>query len=174
MDPLLDEKFILTISQVLPDYIRNTLRISAIREAYGPSKNEGICFENCTKVAFEGEVNGAMFLCMDGYTKLKLLPKIADSFGIDPTTRPHSSSIVLEFANQISASLISEMKQGRFNIDILPPENLNHKLISVDMKRFRQYILIYFLTDKRGGINLGRMTLILLMEKFTDASKSLT
>lgn len=174
MDPILDEKFILTISQVLPDYIRNTIHIRADREAYGPSKNEGLCYENCTRVPFHGEVNGSMFLCMDGYTKLKLLPRIARSFGIDPTTRPHSSSIVLEFANQISAGLINEMKQGRFEIDIEPPENLNNKLISVDLKIYRQYILIYHLTDQRGQSNLGRMTLILLMEKYPNADKTKT
>lgn len=174
MDPILDEKFILTISQVFPDFMRNTINISAHREAYGPSKNEGLCYENCTKVGFHGEVKGAMYFCMDGYTKLKLLPRIAKSFGIDPTTRSHSSSIVMEFANQISAGLIMEMKQGRFEIDIEPPENLNNKLISIDLKVYRQYILIYNLSDKRGSSSLGRLTLILLMEKYPNADKETT
>lgn len=171
MDPLLDEKFILTISHVLPDFIRNSIRIQATREAYGPSKNEGLCFENTTRVDFHGDVNGSMFLCMDGYTKLKLLPRIAQSFGVDPTTRPHSASIVLEFANQISAGLINEMRQGRFTVDISPPESLNNKLIPIDLKIYRQYILIYHLSDKRGNSNLGRLTLILLMEKYPNANQ---
>jgi CheY-specific phosphatase CheX len=174
MDPLLDEKFILTISQILPEFMRENLRLSAEREAYGPSKNEGICFENCTKIGFFGEVNGAIYLCMDGYTKLKMLPRIAASFGVDPTTQTHSGSIVLEFVNQIAAKLVNEMKQGRFEIEINPPENLNHKLIPVDLKRYRQYILIFFLKDKRGNSNLGRLSLILLMEKYPHADQVLT
>lgn len=169
MDPLLDEKFILTISQVFPEFIRNALKIQAIREAYGPSKNEGLCYESCTRVEFHGEVNGSMFLTMDGYTKLKLLPKIASSFGIDPTTQSHSTSIVLEFANQISAGLINEMKQGRFEIDISPPEDWNHKIFTIDPKTYRQYILIYFLADKRERKNLGRINLVLLLEKYKNA-----
>lgn len=169
MDPLLDEKFILTISQVFPSYIREAIQIEATREAYGPSKNEGLCYENTTRVDFRGDVNGSMFLCMDGYTKLKLLPRIAKSYGVDPTTRAHSGSIVLEFANQISAGLINEMRQGRFTVDIEPPENLNNKLISIDLKKYRQYILIYHLSDKRGNANLGRLSLILLMEKYSNA-----
>ncbi len=169
MDPILDEKFILTISQVLPEFLRKTIHIRAEREAYGPSKNEGLCYESCTRVAFHGEVNGSLFLCMDGYTKLKILPHIARSFEIDPTTRSHSSSIVLEFANQICAGLINEMKLGRFEIDIDPPENLNNKVIFVDLKMYRQYILIYNLTDRRMQSNLGRLYIILLMEKFPHA-----
>jgi len=169
MDPLLDEKFILTISHVFPDFIRKSLHIQAMREAYGPSKNEGICYESCTRVPFNGEVNGSMFLTMDGYTKLKLLPKIASGFGIDPTTQSHSTSIVLEFANQISAGLINEMRQGRFDIDIDPPEVWNHKVFPIDLRSYRQYILIYFLVDKREKLNLGRINLILLLEKYKNA-----
>ncbi|EQA38032.1 chemotaxis phosphatase CheX [Leptospira inadai serovar Lyme str. 10] len=166
LDPLLDEKFILTISQIFPEFLDKNLGVHAAREAFGPSKNEGFCYENCTSVEFKGEAEGRLFLAMDGYTKLKLLPKIARSFHIDPTIRSHAASIMLEFANQICAELISEMKLGRFKIDILPPENLNHKLVPVDLEHYRQYILIYFLKDESAKQYLGRIYLILLMKKY--------
>ncbi|PJZ65751.1 chemotaxis protein CheX [Leptospira wolffii] len=166
LDPLLDEKFILTISQIFPEFLEKNLHIQAVREAFGPSKNEGLCYENCTSVEFQGEATGRLFLGMDGYTKLKLLPKIARSFHIDPTIRSHAASIMLEFANQICAELITEMKLGRFQMDILPPENLNNKLVSVDLEQYRQYILIYFLKDKDAREYLGRVYLILLMKKY--------
>ncbi|PJZ69028.1 chemotaxis protein CheX [Leptospira perolatii] len=166
LDPLLDEKFILTISQIFPEYIEKTISVKAVREAFGPSKNEGLCYENCTLVEFQGEATGKVFFAMDGYTKLKLLPKIAKSFDIDPTIRSHAASIMLEFANHICAELISEMKLGRFQIDILPPEGLNNKLVSVDLEHFRQYILIYFLKDNDAKEYLGRVYLILLMKKY--------
>ncbi|EPG67114.1 chemotaxis protein CheX [Leptospira wolffii] len=166
LDPLLDEKFILTISQIFPEFLEKNLHIQAVREAFGPSKNEGLCYENCTSVEFQGEATGRLFLGMDGYTKLKLLPKIARSFHIDPTIRSHAASIMLEFANQICAELITEMKLGRFQMDILPPENLNNKLVPVDLEQYRQYILIYFLKDKDAREYLGRVYLILLMKKY--------
>jgi CheY-specific phosphatase CheX len=167
MDPLLDEKFILSISQVLPDHFQNTLQIQAEREAYGPSKNEGLCYENCTCVEFLGDLNGKLYLGLDGYTKLKLLPKIAHSFQIDPTSRAHSGSIMMEFANQVSGHLVSEMRLGRYKIDILPPDNLNNKLVPVSLERYRQYILIFFLKDRREEEYLGRLYTILLLEKFS-------
>lgn len=166
IDPLLDEKFILTISQIFPEFLEKNLGVQAVREAFGPSKNEGLCYENCTSVEFQGEAKGRLFLAMDGYTKLKLLPKIARSFHIDPTIRSHAASIMLEFANQICAELISEMKLGRFQIDILPPENLNNKLFPIDLENLRQYILIYFLKDEDAKEYLGRIYLILLMQKY--------
>lgn len=166
IDPLLDEKFVLTISQIFPEFFRQNLDVEAIREAYGPSKNEGLCYENCTSVEFTGEIRGRFFIGLDGYTKLKLLPKIARNFGIDPTTKTTSSSVIMEFANQISASLIGEMKLGRFNIDILPPENLNNKVFLIDRELYRQYILIYFLKSGTEKSYLGRIYLILLMQKF--------
>lgn len=167
MDPLLDEKFILTVSQVLPEHFQKVMQIHSEREAYGPSKNEGLCYESCTCVEFKGDLNGKMYLALDGYTKLKLLPKIAKSFHIDPTSKAHSGSIMMEFANQICAKLISEMRLGRFQIDIFPPENLNNKLIPISQEKFRQYILIYFLRDVQEAEYLGRLYLILLLEKYT-------
>ncbi|BDA77608.1 chemotaxis protein CheX [Leptospira kobayashii] len=166
MDPLLDEKFILTVSQVLPEHFQKTLQVQAEREAYGPSKNEGFCYENATCVEFVGDLSGKVYLGLDGYTKLKLLPRIAKSFQIDSTSRAHSSSIMMEFANQISGKLISEMRLGRFEIDILPPENLNHKLVPISLERYRQYILIFFLKDRREEEYLGRLYTILLLEKY--------
>ncbi|MCG6168440.1 chemotaxis protein CheX [Leptospira sp. FAT2] len=166
IDPLLDEKFILTISQIFPEYLDKTLNVTAIREAFGPSKNEGLCYENCTMVEFKGEIEGKLFLAMDGYTKLKLLPLVARSFHIDPTVRADAPSILMEFANQICGMLISEMRLGRFEAEQLPPEILNHKLIPIDLETYRQYILIYFLKDAKAKEYLGRVYLILLMKKF--------
>ena len=166
MDPLLDEKFVLTISRILPQYLQNTLTIDAVIEAYGPSKNEGFCFENCNQVEFSGEVNGQLVIAMDGYTKLKLFPYIARKYKIDPTIRHHSSSIIMEFANQMCAELIQEMKLGRFDLVIEPPQNLDHKLCPVDLQEYRQYILIYFLKDKKKKDYLGRMHILLIVKKF--------
>ncbi|MCC6274681.1 MAG: chemotaxis protein CheX [Leptospiraceae bacterium] len=166
MDPLLDEKIVLTISQIFPEYFREVLGVDARREAFGPSKNEGLCYESCTSVEFSGEINGKLFIAMDGYTKLKLLPRIAKSFQIDPTTKTTSSSVVMEFNNQIVAQLAGEMHTGGFDMEIYPPENLSNKMVPIDFSQYRQYILIYFLKAVEEKSYLGRIYLILLMKKF--------
>lgn len=166
MDPLLDEKIVLMISQIFPEYFREILGVDAKREAFGPSKNEGLCYESCTCVEYSGEISGKLFIGMDGYTKLKLLPRIAKSFQIDPTTKTTSASIIMEFNNQIAARLAGEMQTGGFSMEISPPENLNHKIVPIDSTQYRQYILIYFLKSVEEKSYLGRIYLILLQKKF--------
>jgi len=119
-----------------------------------------------TSVEFSGEINGKLFIAMDGYTKLKLLPRIAKSFQIDPTTKTTSSSVVMEFNNQIVAQLAGEMHTGGFDMEIYPPENLSNKMVPIDFSQYRQYILIYFLKAVEEKSYLGRIYLILLMKKF--------
>ncbi len=167
MDPLLDEKFILTVSNILPELTEDILKIQAVREAYGPSKNEGLCFENCTQVDFSGDLNGSLFLGLDGYTKLKLLPRIAKSFHLDPTTKSNSATIMLDFANEVSVNLIEEMQFGQYKIESKQPQNRNHKLVPIDQERFRQYILIFFLKEELEQLYLGRLYVVLLLEKFS-------
>ena len=58
--------------------------LQAEREAYGPSRNEGLCYESCQRVSFAGDLAGDLYLCMDGYTKLKLLPRI---LGVQPALK---------------------------------------------------------------------------------------
>jgi len=166
MDPLLDEKFILTISQVLPPFFLEALDLRAVREAYGPSRNEGLCYENCTRVEFDGEVQGSLFFAMDGYTKLKLLPVIAGKYLSLHSGQIDAASVMLEFANQICSEMIEEMKQGRFEISLHPPENLNHRLYAIDPEKYRQYILIYHLLNPTKKESLGRVYLVLILQKY--------
>lgn len=166
MDPLLDEKFVLTIARIIPSYLKENISVEARLEAYGPSKNEGFCYETCNLVAIHGEINGKIVVGMDGYTKLKLFPYIAKKYKIDPTIRQHSSSIIMEFANQIGAELINEMQLGRFDLHLSPPENLDHKLVPVDLELNRQYMIIWFLKDSIAKEYLGRLYVILIIKKF--------
>ena len=166
MDPLIDEKFVLSIARVTPEFFKQTVQIDVTLEAYGPSKNEGFCYENAVAVDFFGEMEGRLVVGLDGYTKLKLFPYIARKYKIDPTIRSHSSSIIMEFANQILGEIVQEMKLGRFEIDIRSPENLDHKLVPVNLESCRQYAMIYFLKDNLKKEYLGRLYMILLLKKY--------
>lgn len=175
MDPLLDEKIVLTLNRVAQDFFKDNLYISAEKEAYGPSKNEGLCYESCSRIGFSGDVSGYIYFCMDGYTKLKLLPRIAERYGVDAGLRGMADSIILEFANQMASLIVEELKDGGFQTELLPPETLNHKLVPIDLRSYRQYILIFFLRDRRERSYKGRLYLVLTMRKFgqpDDAASS--
>ena len=169
MDPLLDEKIILTLNRVCTDFFKENLYLSADKEAYGPSKNEGLCYESCSRIGFAGDIHGQIYFCMDGYTRLKLLPRIAEHYQIDPNLKGMADSVILEFSNQMASNIVFELQDGGFNVDLLPPETLSHKLIPIDPNLYRQYILIFFLRDRRERKYLGRVYLILTMQKFVPA-----
>ena len=166
MDPLFDEKIIVTMLRGLPEFILDHLHVHAEKEAYGPSKNEGLCYESCSALPFTGDVNGNIYLAMDGYTKLKLLPRIAERYQIDPNMKGMADSVLMEFGNQIVAAVLQELEDGGFNVQLGVPENLSHKLVPIDSKLFRQYIMIFFLRDRREKIYLGRIYLVLTIQKF--------
>jgi CheY-specific phosphatase CheX len=107
-----------------------------------------------------------MYLCMDGYTKMKLLPRIAERYQIDAGQRGMADSVLLEFSNQIASNILSELRDGGYHLELQPPESLNHKIVPIDLKRNRQYILIFFLRDRRMKRYLGRATLVLTLEKY--------
>lgn len=166
MDPLLDEKVILTIARITTDFFKENLYLSAVKEAYGPSSNEGLCYENVSCISFSGDLKGKLYFCMDGYTKLKLLPRIAERFGIDPTLKGMASSVILEFSNQLTAMVLDELILGGYSVELEPPEDLSHKIVPIKKDHFRQYILIFFLRDRRVRKYLGRLYVILIMQKF--------
>jgi CheY-specific phosphatase CheX len=166
MDPLLDEKIVLTLSRVCTEFFKENLYLSADKEAYGPSRNEGLCYESCSQIGFKGDVNGRLYFCMDGYTKLKLLPRIAERYGINAGLKGMAESVLLEFSNQLASNVVEELRDGGFDVELEPPENLSHKLVPIDLARYRQYILIFFMRDRRERSYKGRVYLILTMQKF--------
>ena len=168
MDPLLDERIVLTVMRSFSEFLKNSLRVSADKEAYGPSKNEGLCYESCQRIGFNGDLEGALYFCMDGYTKLKLLPRIADVFQIDPRLKGMADSVLMEFSNQLAARVAEELVDGGFRVEIDVPETLNHKLVPIDAKRYRQYIIIFFIRDRRAQKYLGRIYVVLTMQKYAD------
>lgn len=166
MDPLRDEKIVLTLLRVCPEFMMSALHIHAEREAYGPSKNEGLCYESCSQIGFAGDVNGSIYLAMDGYTKMKLLPRIAEKFQIDPSIQGMATSVLLEFSNQMTSGVVNDLRDGGLNVNLLPPESLNNKLVPLDLTKNREYILIFFLRDRRLRRYLGRLYVILTLQKY--------
>jgi CheY-specific phosphatase CheX len=166
LDPLLDEKIILTVSRILPGIFLDTLGITAIREAYGPSRNEGLCYEKCTTIELTGEFDGNYYLGLDGYTKTKLLPYIARSFNMASFSQISSSLVLMEFTNLICGKISDELTSAGFKLDITTPKNLDNKLIAIDLYKYRQYIIIYFLQDKTMKKYLGRIYTILTLKKY--------
>jgi CheY-specific phosphatase CheX len=166
MDPLLDEKIVLTVSRSFVEYMEEQLHIQAWREAYGPSVNEGLCYESTTALPFSGDFSGSLYFCMDGYTRLKLLPLIAETFQIDSVAKGMADSILAEFANQISFRILHEFDDAGYQLHLQPPESLNHKLVSINLQNQRQYIVIFFIEDRQKKQYLGRCHVVLVLDKF--------
>ena len=103
---------------------------------------------------------------MDGYTKLKMLPVIFERFGVNLSEKGMADSVLLEFSNQIASAIIQELRDAGYDLTLEPPENLNHKIVPIDLSQYRQYILIFFLQDRRGRKFMGRCYLVLTLKKF--------
>ena len=166
MDPFFDEKLVALLSKGCSNYIAKQLQVSAEREAYGPSKNEGLCYESCQSVPIHGDVEATIYFGMDGYTRLKLLPRMAEKLHPESAVKGMVDSILLEFANQIGAEIVNELHVSNFHSDLGTPENLNNKLIPIDLERYRQYIIIFFIRDRRAHEYLGRIYVVFTVKKY--------
>jgi CheY-specific phosphatase CheX len=163
MDPLLDEKIIILLSQIIPEYFYETYQLIFKREAFGPSLNEGISYEFSTCIDFSGDISGKLFLCMDGATKLKILPYLSKNYHIDTYQKGMANSILMEIINHIASQLVEEFSYAKIQIKITPPEIFNHTLYIVNFDIFRQYMLIYDVFSENKLI--GRTYFIILLEK---------
>jgi CheY-specific phosphatase CheX len=163
MDPLLDEKIIVLFSQIIPEYFYENYNLLFKREAFGPSLNEGISYEFSSYVDFSGDITGRLFLCMDGATKLKILPYLSKFHHVDTYQKGMANSILMEIINQIASLFSEEFSYAKINIKIFPPEINNHVLYRVDFDKFRQYVLIFNVYADSHLI--GRVYFIILLEK---------
>jgi len=165
MDPLNDEKLISIVSSSCREYYTSRLHVAAEREAYGPSKNEGLCYESCQAVGFSGELNGTLYFGMDGYTRLKLLPRIAKHYQSTAASND-PGTLLLQFAHDLVSEIISEFQENGFHVDLGEPTGLNNRIVTFDLSRQRQYILIFFIRDRRLHEYLGRIYIVLLVQKY--------
>ncbi|GIX41721.1 MAG: chemotaxis protein CheX [Leptospiraceae bacterium] len=163
MDPLLDEKIIITFSQIIPEYFYETYQLIFKREAFGPSLNEGICYEFVSSIDFSGDISGKLFLCMDGATKLKILPYLSKNHHIDTYQKGMANSILMEIMNQIASMFSEEFSYAKISIKIHPPEIFNNTLYKVNFEIYRQYMLIFNVFYESNLI--GRVYFIILLEK---------
>lgn len=166
MNPLFDEKIVAILSKSCRQYITTHLQVSTEREAYGPSKNEGLCYEVCQSIDIIGEINATMYFCMDGYTRMKLIPRMSEKWTFDKDVKGMIESMLLEFTNHMGAALVNELVDSGFNVDLGTPQNLDHKLVPIDLEQNREYIIIFFLRDRRAHEYLGRIYFVLTIKKY--------
>ena len=165
MDPLLDEKIVVTISASLMEILGEWFEIDAIREAYGPTNNEGLCYEFCAKMRFSGSLQGNIFVGLDGYTKLLILPHIIEKFQISDKHPELTESALVSFVEHIGKLVASELDEYLMHIQVDIPEIVSHKLIEVKREDFRKYMLIFFLKSSKKKAYLGRIYVFLALNK---------
>jgi hypothetical protein len=166
MDPLFDEKLISIVSRSCAEHITKSLRISAEREAYGPSRNEGLCYESCHSIGFEGDFSGRLYFAFDGYTRMKIIARMAERYREAVERENDVNAFFLEFAQELTKEILEEASDAGFEAHTTVPETLNHRLVPFDLTKMREYILIYFLRDRRTHEYLGRFYVILLVNKY--------
>ncbi len=165
MNPLLDEKIVVILSQVTIEYFTDNFLLNLKRDGYGPSLNEGISFEYAAYVEFTGDFSGLIFLCMDGATKLKLLPQITKKFHVDKYQKGMANSILMEMVNQISSLFIEEFSYAKVNLKLNVPESMNNKIFIVEFSEYRQYYIIYNIFNENYSTIIGRLYQIILLKK---------
>ena len=165
MNPLIDEKMILTTSSAFMELAYDWLGINIVREAYGPTDNEGLCHEYCCGISLKGDVKGHVFLGLDGYTKLLMLPYIAKKFSLEEHPPEVVESSLLSFMNQFAGLIATELQEFITRVDTGVPQIYSHKLLSLPTEKFRKYALIFFLKDEEKQAYLGRAYLFLAIGK---------
>ena len=167
MNPLTDEKMVLISSALIPELLGDRLKIECIREAYGPTFNEGLCFEWCFELNFSGSVNGKLCLGSDGYTRILLLPYLARNVRLKPEEQKDrfNERLLLKLSEEFAEMFTYEMKEfvDRFRIESI--KSSDHKLISFLDKEYRRYMVIFFLKDERLKKYLGRVYVMIAVEK---------
>ena len=101
VDPYLDEKLVLILSSSFMDVVTEGVKANAVREAYGPTKNQAFCYEYCGVVKFGDTIKGSLVLGMDGYTKLLLLPYLIEQFDISVKNRALVEYAMEKFLNHL-------------------------------------------------------------------------
>ncbi|MDH5719070.1 MAG: chemotaxis protein CheX [Spirochaetia bacterium] len=157
MDPFQDEKFILTVSSSFIEVSADWLDINMMREAYGQTNNEGLCYEFCASLGFKGDINGKIFIGMDGYTKLLVLPYIAAKFNLTQFHWEAAESSLLSYINQIGGKILTELEDYYKDFEIESPELFSNKFVPLSKDDYRKYTVIFFLKDDNLKKYLGRL-----------------
>ncbi len=172
MDPFIDEKIILSFSSALIETGNSFSELDFIREAYGPTANEGICFEFCIEMPFEGSLEGSFYIGLDGYTKILLLPylnrkstQISYPNGGKQDGEKTNDIFFLSFTEHISKFIEQDFEDSNENLYINPPKICSHHLISLPLAQYRKYMLIFFIKDNIKKIYLGRIYSVVAIYK---------
>ncbi len=165
MSHLQDERIIITIIRTLEEYLNFNLKIEAHSEAYGPTQNEGLCYEVLQESEFTGDLKGRIFLAMEGYTRLKLLPILADEYRDDFVKTPRADELIGHMMKGFLAIVFDELNRSELSLHHLPPILKDHKMVDLKYSNSRNYMMIFFLKDRANPAYLGRLYIILSLEK---------
>lgn len=169
-----DEKLLLSLGEFCVDYFRDSLGLELEKEAYGPSLNEGICYEKCFRFDFEGTVSGTVFACMEGYTVLMLIPRIIKYLNHHSFHLLSSDDYLAEFFNRFIKKVSTEIEEHKVHIHSSKCQDMSHKMISIDLEKLRQHILVFFMRDIKEENYYGRMHLIVTIEKYDSKQEKET
>lgn len=167
MQELLDERIIVTLMRSFQDFLYETAEIDASVEAYGPSKNEGVCYESCTYIDYHGDQEGRIYVAFDGYTRLKLLPVFVEKYRDFLSGSVDAESLMMHFVSSYASEFAQELADAELNFSLSNPHDCSHKIMQIELDRSREYIVIFFLRDRNRKKYLGRAYLVVTLLKFS-------
>lgn len=173
METLREERVVMTVLRTFEEFIRRELGIRAIIEAFGPSLNEGYCYESAFRSSFAGAIQGEFVFAMDGYTRLKVLSRLGEWYydTIDHT-RTDASTAQKRFLESYVSELTTELDEADLSSDFSPAEDVSQKLIPLDLTSHRQFIMIYFLKDLKEKTYLGRFYIVMSLSIYEKEKQS--
>lgn len=164
MNPELDDLLVLTISTAFANIVTDWLKITALREGVGGTINEGLCYEYCAGMPFKGKLTGELFLGMDGFTRLLLLPYIVNHIEMESQKKELVESAMDTMVQKMAKEFFSELEEV-LDIERLESRDVSHKIVPLPQDEYRKYTIIYFLRDDVEKKYLGRIYLNLALEK---------
>ncbi len=171
MSELLDERLLIIFMRSFEDYLTQDLGIEATIEAYGPTRNEGLCYESCNMIHFDGVISGALYLGFDGYTRLKILPLLVSHYRDQLTGRVDAKAIISRAVSVFFEAIQIEMLEADLGWQMVSSIECDHKIMPLDMNRYRNYSVIFFLKHIKKKTYLGRAYMNLSVQKINPGEQ---
>ena len=168
MDPIIDEKFLVSISASIMEIVHENMSISIEREGYGSTLNEGLCYEFCLKHNFTGKEHGSIYFGMDGYSKLLILPYAVQKFDLRKVHPEVARDALFSFFYEIAKLIQIEIADIDNLFRLKKPIDISNRIQRLPTFKYRKYMMIFFLKDPNLKKYLGRLYCNLAFEKTGD------
>ena len=99
-----------------------------------------------------------------------LIPRIINYLNHHSFHLISSDDYLAEFFNRFIKKVWTELEKDKMHVHTSNCQNVSHKMVSINLEKLRQHILVFFMRDIKEENYYGRMHLIVTIEKY-DSEK---